>query len=143
MDDVVNRLSRELATAMAAAVADDQRVEACHEKARASGYDMKVSLEAVIGFASRLDEKRLAPAAVRAEGDTSSDASAANENQAESSGVRRATAEVMSSNDRRFLRSLRIAADETPRAEGFASTTTPGGRDRSSLPVARFLVPRA
>ena len=69
MDDVVNRLSRELATAMAAAVADDQRVGACHEKARAAGYDMKVSLEAVIGFASRLDEKRLAAAAVRAEGE--------------------------------------------------------------------------
>jgi len=116
MDDVVNRLSRELATAMAAAVADDQRVEACHEKARAAGYDMKVSLEAVIGFASRLDEKRLAPAAVRVEGETASDVSAADDSPAESSGVRRAAAQVMSSNDRRFLRSLRIAADETPRA---------------------------
>ena len=37
MDDVVTRLSRELADAMAAAVADDHRVEACHEKARAAG----------------------------------------------------------------------------------------------------------
>ena len=116
MDDVVNRLSRELATAMAAAVADDQRVEACHEKARAAGYDMKVSLEAVIGFASRLDEKRLAPAAVRVEGETASDVSAADDSPAESSGVRRAAAQALSSNDRRFLRSLRIAADETPRA---------------------------
>ena len=56
MDDVVNRLSRELADAMAAAVADDHRVPACHEKARAAGYNMKVSLEAVIGFASRPTE---------------------------------------------------------------------------------------
>ena len=53
MDDVVNRLSRELADAMATAVANDNQVEACHEKARAAGYSMQVSLEAVIGFASR------------------------------------------------------------------------------------------
>ena len=49
MDDVVHRLSRELADAMAAAVADDHRVEACHERARAAGYNMKVSLEASSG----------------------------------------------------------------------------------------------
>ena len=111
MDDVVNRLSRELATAMAAAVADDQRVEACHEKARAAGYDMKVSLEAVIGFASRSDEERLTPAVVRKEGESpSGDADVAD---AEDTGseVRSSAAQVMSSNDRRFLRSLRIAAD--------------------------------
>ena len=62
MDDVVNRLSRELAHAMAAAVADDHRVEACHEKARAAGYNMKVSLEAVIGFANRAKGEGLAKA---------------------------------------------------------------------------------
>ena len=44
MDDVLNRLSRELADAMAAAVGGDERVEECHERARAAGYDMKVSL---------------------------------------------------------------------------------------------------
>ena len=64
MDDVVNRLSRELADAMAAAVADDPRVEACHERAKASGYDMKVSLEAVIGFANRTKEQALAKVGV-------------------------------------------------------------------------------
>ena len=95
MDDVVNRLSRELADAMAAAVADDPRVEACHEKARAAGYNMKVAVEAVIGFANRPTEGRTAEAGVAV--------------------AKRAPAKdagVMSSNDRRFLRSLRIAADE-------------------------------
>ena len=53
MDDVVNRLARELADAIAAAVADDPRVEACRERARTAGYEMKVSLEATVGFASR------------------------------------------------------------------------------------------
>ena len=95
MDDVVNGLSRELADAMAAAVADDQRVEACHEKARAAGYNMKVSLEAVIGFASRpMGETMVEAGVVAAKSGPSPEAGA------------------MSSNDRRFLRSLRIAADE-------------------------------
>ena len=50
MDTLVNQLARELADAIAAAVADDARVEACREKARAAGLEMRVSLEAVIGF---------------------------------------------------------------------------------------------
>ena len=37
MDTLVNQLARELADAIAAAVADDARVEACREKARAAG----------------------------------------------------------------------------------------------------------
>ena len=95
MDDVVNGLSRELADAMAAAVADDQRVEACHEKARAAGYTMTVSLEAVIGFANRpMGERMVEAGVVAAKSGPSPEAGA------------------MSSNDRRFLRSLRIAADE-------------------------------
>jgi hypothetical protein len=92
MDDIVNRLARELADTIAAAVADDPRVEACREKARAAGYEMQVSLEAVIGFAGRsgtgskpkTGKAACAPAAHPPE---------------------------MSANDRRFLRSLRIAAD--------------------------------
>ena len=35
MDDVVNRMARELSDAIAAAVAEDARVEACRERARA------------------------------------------------------------------------------------------------------------
>ena len=95
MDDVLNRLSRELADAMAAAVGDDERVEACHERARASGYHMKVSLEAVIGFASRPREEGLAEVGVAIEAQSVSAPS------------------MMSSNDRRFLRSLRIATGES------------------------------
>ena len=37
MDDVVNRFARELADAIAAAVAENAQVEACREKARAAG----------------------------------------------------------------------------------------------------------
>ena len=53
MDDVVNRFARELADAIAAAVAEDAQVEACREKARAAGFEMKVTLEAVVGFVNR------------------------------------------------------------------------------------------
>ena len=59
MDDVVNRLARELADAIAASVADDPQVEACREKARAAGFEMKsieigiaVSAEGSIGVAT-------------------------------------------------------------------------------------------
>ena len=95
MDDVVHRLSRELADAMAAAVADDHRVEACHEKARAAGYNMKVSLEAVIGFANWSKGEGLAKSGV-----------------AVAKGGPDGEPGLLSSNDRHFLRSLRIAADE-------------------------------
>src|SRR5215218_8633661 len=52
MDDV-HRFARELADAIAAAVAANPEVEACRARARAAGYEMRVSLEAVVGFASR------------------------------------------------------------------------------------------
>jgi len=99
MDDVVNRFARELADAIAAAVADNPQVEACREKARAAGFEMKVTLEAVVGFASRTAQtsalaKIPAPARTAREPQT-----------------RRAF--EVTANDRRFLRSLRIAADET------------------------------
>ena len=94
MDDVVHRLARELADAIGASVAEDPRVEACREKARAAGYEMRISLEAVIGFGSRNDSEL--PAKVTAA------AKAAKADQRDD----------MTANDRRFLRSLRIAADE-------------------------------
>ena len=96
MDDVTNRLAREMADAIAAAVADDQRVEACREKARAAGYEMRVTLEAVVGFAGRTrpgTQPRQANSRQRAAQTQSMEISA---------------------NDRRFLRSLRIAADGEP-----------------------------
>jgi hypothetical protein len=77
-------------------VADDARVEACREKARAAGLEMRVSLEAVVGFS---DRTQTTP---------------------KNSGSRRASQRSsleMSANDRRFLKSLRISADEPTEKE--------------------------
>jgi hypothetical protein len=101
MDDVVNRFAKELADAIAAAVAENPEVEACRERARAAGYEMKVTLEAVVGFVTRAQEKdKTKGAAVAAKVTSPSRAL-----------VPRKAAE-MTANDRRFLRSLRIAADD-------------------------------
>jgi uncharacterized membrane protein len=98
MDDVVNRFARELADSIAAAVSESAEVEACRERARAAGYEMKVNLEAVVGFVNRGQPQT--------EGDSTA------------KGVPASKALVprkpfdMTVNDRRFLRSLRIAAEE-------------------------------
>ena len=98
MDDVVNRFAKELADAIAAAVADNAQVEACRARAREAGFDMRVTLEAVVGFVNRnsgsavtkiTTPSRLLPAKRQFD---------------------------LSANDRRFLRSLRIAADEAKEA---------------------------
>jgi hypothetical protein len=105
MDDVVNRFARELADAIAAAVAENPQVEACREKARAAGYEMKLTLEAVVGFLSRTQTAALAkvgaPARAAAAGSTGAAVPQPRKNF------------EVTANDRRFLRSLRIAADET------------------------------
>ena len=97
MDDVVNRFAKELADAIAAAVAENPEVEACRARAREAGYDMRVTLEAVVGFINRNNgtavtkittPARLLPARKAFE---------------------------LTTNDRRFLRSLRIGADEAPK----------------------------
>jgi hypothetical protein len=110
MDDVVNRFARELADAIAAAVAENPQVEACREKARAAGFEMKVTLEAVVGFVSRSQSSALtkvtAPVRANRQGAAASGASGTELQP-------RRNFEV-TANDRRFLRSLRIAADETP-----------------------------
>ena len=100
MDDVVNRFARELADAIAAAVAENAQVEACREKARAAGFEMKVTLEAVVGFVSRSQTAALTKV------------TAATQPRAVRDVQPRRMFEV-TANDRRFLRSLRIAADET------------------------------
>ena len=99
MDDVVNRFARELADAIAAAVAENAEVEACRERARSAGYEMKVTLEAVVGFVTRGQEKEKGTAV------------AAKVAAPSRSLVPRKPAEL-TANDRRFLRSLRIASDE-------------------------------
>ena len=94
MDDVVNRFAKELADALADAVAENPQVEACRAKAREAGFDMRVTLEAVVGFVNRTSEgsvtKVATPARLLA--------------------ARRVF--DLTANDRRFLRSLRIGADE-------------------------------
>jgi hypothetical protein len=95
MEDVVNRLARELADVIAEAVAENPKVEECREKSRAAGYEMRVSLEAVIGFVNRSNLTALAKVGTT-------------QNVASSQEME------ISANDRRFLRSLRIAVDETP-----------------------------
>jgi len=100
MDDVVNRLARELADAISAAVGEDARVEAARERARAAGFEMKITLEAVIGFINRSNSTALAKVSAGA---------------VKGSRAAERSFEI-SANDKRFLRSLRIAADE-PQAE--------------------------
>jgi len=99
MDDVINRFARELADSISAAVSESPAVEACRERARAAGYEMKVSLEAVVGFVNRgqgqgegVSLPIKAPAVSKA--------------------LVPRKAFDMTVNDRRFLRSLRIAAEE-------------------------------
>jgi hypothetical protein len=97
MDDVVNRFAKELADAIAAAVAENPQVEACRARAREAGYDMRVTLEAVVGFVNRTNgaavTKITTPARM----------------------LPSRKAFELTTNDRRFLRSLRIGADETPK----------------------------
>jgi hypothetical protein len=99
MDDVVNRFAKELADAIAAAVAESSQVEACRAKAREAGFDMRVTLEAVVGFVNRSNGNavtRITAPARLLPGKRAFD---------------------LTTNDRRFLRSLRIGCDETPSKE--------------------------
>jgi hypothetical protein len=94
MDDAVNQYAKELADAIAAAVAESPQVESCRAKAREAGFDMRVTLEAVVGFVNRTRDssvtKVAAPARLLPAGQNFG----------------------LTANDRRFLRSLRIGADE-------------------------------
>ena len=94
MDEAVTRYARELVDAIASAAARDATVEACRQRARAAGYEMRVTLDAIVAFASRTPGVRPLP-----RGPSPGEA------------LRRRPFEV-SASDRRFLRSLRIAADE-------------------------------
>ena len=98
MDDVVNRFARELADSIAAAVSESAEVEACRERARAAGYEMKVNLEAVVGFVNR--------------GQPQTEGSDGGKGVPASKALVPRKPFDMTVNDRRFLRSLRIAAEE-------------------------------
>ena len=101
MDEgVANQLARELADAIAAAVAADARVEACHAKARQAGVELKVVLATE---ARPRDPGDPAPA----------------DGHAETVAEARTPAECppshgMSVADRRFLKALRISAGHAP-----------------------------
>ena len=97
MDDVQNRFARELADAIAAAVAQSADVEACHDRAREAGFELKVTLDATVGFA---------PLSARLGSEGAIDADEAEVPHGEPQPFE------VSRDDRRFLRSLRIAADE-------------------------------
>ena len=93
----MTRLARELAEAIGGAVSHNPRVEACREKARAAGYELRVSLEAEIGFGCRQSDI---------------------EEHDDDGAARLAVTDPpvspleITPNDRRFLRALRIAAEE-------------------------------
>lgn len=103
MDPVMNQLARELADVISAVVAEDSRVEACRDKARAAGYDMRVALDAAITFVPLPGSPHAQHALVPVAGVKALPAP-------------KASLE-MTANDRRFLKSLRISADETTEKE--------------------------
>ena len=136
MDDTVNRLAKELAQAIRAAVAADPTVEACRAKARAAGYEMHLAIDAEVGFANRakptavVKVRRAGAGAVSASGGaTQPNAPASPIGVSSASGgagnlgtnglaPRRPAARELSASDRLFLKSLRIAPDELPEVKG-------------------------
>ena len=93
----MNRYARELIEAINAAVANDPAVQACRARARAAGVELNLSLEAVVGINDR-PSAGTTPAVVPA------------------SRRQPQRPPEMTAADRRFLRSLRIAAEETEAA---------------------------
>jgi hypothetical protein len=101
MNDAVNRYARELIEAISAAVARDLEVQACRARAKAAGFEMKVTLEALVGLADKSAPAARTRASVVPPAHLLMPASRAGE---------------LTAADRRFLRSLRIAADEAREA---------------------------
>jgi hypothetical protein len=138
MDDTVNRLAKELAQAIRAAVAADQTVEACRAKARAAGYEMHLSIDAAVGFANpakptaagKVRRAGAGAGSVSASGGTQpnnatsplgfSTSNGGGSNLGANGGLapRRPITRELSASDRLFLKSLRIAPDELPEVKG-------------------------
>jgi hypothetical protein len=145
MDDTVNRLAKELAQAIRAAVAADPTVEACRAKARAAGYEMHLSIDAEVGFANRSKPATMvkvrragagaagtppgatqtpppgpigfaAPTSVP--GTTGPGAAGPLTPGTHGIAPRRPSTRELSASDRLFLKSLRIAPDELPEVKG-------------------------
>ena len=102
MDDTVNRLAKELAQAIAAAVQSDANVEACRARARAAGYELHLAIDAEVGFANRTRSGALVEVA------------AGRQRPAGDLGPQVAALRELTASDRLFLKSLRIAPDEIP-----------------------------
>jgi hypothetical protein len=105
VDDAVNRYARELIEAINAAVATDPGVQACRERARAAGFQLELSLEAVVGIKDRTRTRT-------GEGTTAAALTPASQRPQPKPLPFDITAA-----DRRFLRSLRIAAEEETEAK--------------------------
>lgn len=139
MDDTVNRLAKELAQAIRAAVAADPTVEACRAKARVAGYELHLSIDAEVGFANRakgtamVKVRRAGAGAVNASGPAQpatpptplgfSGALGTPGTSPATPGAgglapRRPAMRELSASDRLFLKSLRIAPDELPEVKG-------------------------
>ena len=91
MDDInVNRYANEIADAITAILVDHSQIEACHTRARLGGYDIRVTLEAVVKCVNRSSGNpvsKIEPCRVV---------------------LTKGTFDL-SFNDRRFLRSMKIA----------------------------------
>lgn len=96
MDDVLNQLAHELGAIMAKAIEKDPDVSACEEKIRKAGFDPVVQLAFEIGFRPKIAINHVGTMALVCQ-------------PTKSPGI--------SSNDKRFLRSLRIAFEEEPQEE--------------------------
>jgi hypothetical protein len=136
MDDTVNRLAKELAQAIRAAVGADPTVEACRAKARAAGYEMHLAIDAEVGFANRSKPTAVVKVRRAGAGSVSASSGSAQPNAptsplgfstAQNTGAnfgasgltpRRPVSRELSASDRLFLKSLRIAPDELPEVKG-------------------------
>jgi hypothetical protein len=106
MDPEMLQLARQLTEAMSDAVSRDPQVAAFREKARGAGYDLQVTLDARVAVVP------LNGAAVVGRG--------VSDQPTPVQGVRGQSARPameMTASDRRFLKSLRISADETTEKE--------------------------
>ncbi len=97
--DVANKFAKEMAEAIAAAIAANEQVEAVREKARNAGFDLRISLEAKVGFVNRHSGVSVTKITTPSRMITGSKAF------------------DLTTNDRRLLHSLRIGAGEAPAKE--------------------------
>jgi hypothetical protein len=98
VDEALERYVRELIAAVNAAVTRDPDVQACRERARADGFELKVSLAAEVGIVGVTDPAGRASVAAAQPPSRRPPAGRPYE---------------ITAADRRFLRSLRIAPTDT------------------------------